>query len=443
MKKLALLWLACFALSAISIGYTHSWVISPIWVVNIIMGYYLIRLRHEVNHPIFSVLFSFTVVFTASWFFDPVKDIETKALLSLIGSVQVLTFIYSYYWLIIKALKAKYIQTIVIAIPNILSACIGGLLFMMIFDFGENAYEFLDYFLEQFVTGLSIMCILYGANHWRKIPLQDYGLLVIAWFLQYAISTDPIFYACFIFPFLMCYFALKYNLKEISLLIGLLTFVCSVYVSIPLAGEFWSTTDTHMLSRLSSYRLALGCYLIIFLFVCEIYLNNKRLNSSYERMMFCDELTGLKNRRFVREKVLSDQTVKDGYLLLLDIDNFKKVNDVHGHYVGDLVIKHITQILIQLKVKQKITVRWGGEEFLVVVPNATVEQCRETCDAILSACKNKPFVYKDCQIDATVSIGATTFDQFAVVSYAHWIQEADQCLYKAKALGKKQYVLRD
>lgn len=171
MKKLALLWLACFALSAISIGYTHSWVISPIWVVNIIMGYYLIRLRHEVNHPIFSLLFSFTVVFTASWFFDPVKDVETKALLSLIGSVQVLTFIYSYYWLIIKALKAKYIQTIVIAIPNILSACIGGLLFMMIFDFGENAYEFLDYFLEQFVTGLSIMCILYGANHWRKIPL--------------------------------------------------------------------------------------------------------------------------------------------------------------------------------------------------------------------------------------------------------------------------------
>ena len=46
-------------------------------------------------------------------------------------------------------------------------------------------------------------------------------------------------------------------------------------------------------------------------------------------------------------------------------------------------------------------------------------------------------------MDAAVSIGATTFDPFAVVSYAHWMQEADQCLYEAKARGKKQYVLRD
>lgn len=442
MKKLVFLWLAIFSLCAVSISYTHNFVISPIWVVNAVLGYGLIRLRHEMNHPICSWLFSFSAILFASWICDPVKDLQTKVLLSLISATQVVILIQLYYWIKAKKHKFKYIQTLAIAVPNIASSVIGGLMFMMIFDFGLNYYEFLDYFLEQSVTGVTVICILYGISHWKNIPLQAYGLLFVAWFIQYVISTDPIFYACFIFPFLMCYFALRYKLKEFSLLVGILTFICSVYVSVPLAGEYWSTTETHMLSRISSYRLGLGCYLIIFLFVCEIYLNNKRLSASYERMMFRDELTGLKNRRFVCEKVLTDKNLKDGYILLLDIDNFKKVNDTHGHYVGDLVIQHITQILINLSAKNKVNVRWGGEEFLVLVPHARVQDCRECCDEILNACLNQPFQYKDCQIEVTVSIGATTFDQFTLKNYVHWIHEADECLYEAKARGKKQYVLK-
>lgn len=442
MKKLCLLWIFAVVITAISITYTYQWVISPIWIVNIIIGYGLIQLRHQMNHPIMSGLFGFSAIFCASWLFDPMKDVQTKVLLSLISGIQIVIFVQLYYWFKVKAQHIKYIQTLAVSLPNIISACVAGLLFMMIFDFGVNSYEFLDYFLEQFVTGVSVFCIFYGISHWKNIPLQAYGLLCLTWMIQYVISTDPIFYGCFIFPFLMCYFALNYKLKEFSLLVGVLTFVCSIYVSVPLAGEYWSKTETHMLSRLSSYRLALACYLIIFLFICEIYLNNRRLRFSYERMMFCDELTGLKNRRFVREKVLTDKAIKNGYVLLLDIDNFKKVNDVHGHYVGDLVIQHLTHILMKLSAKNKITVRWGGEEFLLIVAQKDIAHCRECCDEILQACLNTPFIYKDCQIDVTVSIGATTFDQFRLDNYAHWIHEADKCLYEAKAGGKKQYILK-
>lgn len=440
MKNIVVLWLVVFILSSLSIAYTHELVISPIWIINIITAYYLIQYRKVVNSTLFTLLFSFSSVFIASYLFDQTKPIDFKVLLSVIGAVQVVIFMWVYYWIAERASKFKYYHTFVITFPNIISSAVGALLFMMIFEFGLNYYEFLDYFLEQFATGMSVMCILYGMSHWKNIPWTDYALICAAWIIQYFISIDPIFYACFIFPFLMCYFIFKCKLREFSFLIGLLSFVCSVYVSLPLAGEYWSASETHMLSRLSSYRLALGCYLIIFLFVCEIYLNNKRLSSSYERMMFRDELTALKNRRYVREKVLNDENFSDGYLLLLDIDNFKKVNDQYGHYVGDLVINHITSILRHLKIEESMIARWGGEEFLFMVPKATAQQCRNTCDAIIVACQNQPFHFKGEQIDITVSIGATMFNQFNLDTHIRLLQRADQGLYNAKANGKKQYV---
>lgn len=441
-KKLILVWLAIFILCAVFITYTYTFVISPIWVINTIAACYLIRYRKIINHPVFNFSYVFSIVFFASLLFDPVKTIDMKLLLSFIGAIQVMSFIYLYYWIRIKASKLKYEHTIVIAVPNLISSCVGGLLFMMLFDLGVNSYEFLDYFLEQFSTGLSVMCILYGAHHWKKIPKRDFTLVAVALIFQYLISTDPIFYACFIFPFLMCYFALKYQLREISLLLGVLTLICSMYVSIPLAGEYWTIDQTHMLSRLSAYRLALSCYLIISLFICEIYLKNKRLSWAYERMMFSDELTGLKNRRFVREKVLKNSNYKDGFmLLLLDIDDFKKVNDVHGHHVGDLVIKHISNILQHTQAEYKMISRWGGEEFLLVVPQGNEQDCRRLCSEILETCRNQQFKLDDSSMYVSVSIGATTFDQFNTDSYETLIQKADKCLYEAKINGKKQYVL--
>lgn len=442
MIKLAFLWVIAFSLTALSVVYTFNWVISPIWVVNAVMGYYLIQLRHSVNHPVFHFGFVFSIIFLVSIFFDPVKDMQTIIILSVINGVQVSVFIQLYYWIRTSQFNFRYIQTRSIAIPSIISAAIGGLIFMLMFEIGLNHYEFFDYFLEQVVTCASLICVFYGWRHWNNIEVRDYIALLLAWAAQYYISKDPIFYACFIFPLLLCYFALKYQLKAFSFVAGLLVFVCSVYISLPLVGQYWTAEDVHILSRLSSYRLALGCYLLIFLFVCEIYLNNKRLSASYERMMFRDELTGLKNRRYVREKVLNDASFQNGYLLLLDIDNFKKVNDVHGHYVGDLVIQHVTQILLKMNIRHKVIVRWGGEEFLILVPDASVAECRALCERILEACFETPFQYKDCRIDVTVSIGATTFGQFTLVNYAHWIHEADICLYEAKARGKKIYVLK-
>lgn len=440
MKKIIFLWLGVFALSAISIGYTYDFLISPIWVVNAFTSYYLIQYRKIINSQIFTFIFAFSSVFCASWLIDPAKEIETKALLCLIGAVQVVLFNSIYYVVKMRTQNLKHYHTIVLTVPSVVSALVGGLLFMFIFKFGKNYYEFLDYFLEQFSTGLGVLCILFGLHAWKRIPFQDYSLVFFALLAQYFISIDQIFYACFILPFLMCYFALKYALREFCLLIGLLTLICNTYVSMPLAGEYWSEDQVYMLSRISAYRLALGSYLIIFLIVCEIYLTNKRLYEAYERMMFSDELTGLKNRRFVREKVLNDPNYKNGFLLLLDIDDFKKVNDGHGHHVGDLVLKHISDILRASKFETKIISRWGGEEFLVAVHSGTAEDCHGLCQGIMQNCADQPFRYKDLNFNVQVSIGASTFAKFDTESYEALIQKVDKNLYEAKAKGKNQFV---
>ena len=82
----------------------------------------------------------------------------------------------------------------------------------------------------------------------------------------------------------------------------------------------------------------------------------------------------------------------------------------------------------------------GWRRVLVHVPKATAQQCRNTCDAIIVACQNQPFHFKGEQIDITVSIGATMFNQFNLDTHIRLLQRADQGLYNAKANGKKQYV---
>jgi diguanylate cyclase (GGDEF)-like protein len=440
MKNLFYFLLTTIFFLFISIRYTQYLIMSPIWIINVFISYYLIKFRKIIKSTFFGICMSFVVIFVSAYFFDQGKDLKTKFLLSTISTVNILIFVYSFYYIRLFFLKSKrFYKTILISLPNIIGAFVGGILFMLSFKIGERYYEFLDYFLEQFATGISIFCILYGIKEWYKIDYKDYILVAIFLFVQYVISTDSIFYACFIFPFLMCYISVKYKFKEICFLFGLLAFICSVYITIPLSGEYWNQQEIYMLSKISSYRLALGCYLIVFLFISEIYSRNRQLNYEYKRMMFCDELTGLKNRRYVREKVLEKYIFQDGYILLLDIDDFKKVNDKYGHHIGDLVIKHISNLLIHFNLENKVISRWGGEEFLIISSNKTKQECIATCNQILELCNKIPFGKENIKIHATVSIGAVSFNSFDSNSYEKLIQEVDRCLYDAKGLGKRQY----
>ncbi len=440
MKKLFILWWVVFFATAISVHYTTQYLVSPLWVVNIIAGYFLVQYRKHTQYFAFNLIFSFSAIYIASLFVEEFKDVVLQAILCGLCVAQILIFIYSYYFIFHRFKNNKYYKTLILTLPSIISSFFAGFIFMLLIDQGENYFELTDYFLEQFATSLSCVCLFYGFRSWRSIAWQDYILLIIVLAFQYFISTDVIFYACFILPFLMCYYALKYQLQQFAWLVGLMTLCCAMYVALPLAGEFWAATDVHVLSRVSAYRIALGTYLIIFLFVCEIRLNNQRLSRIFQRVMFNDELTGLKNRRFIREKVLKKRGCDYGFILLIDIDNFKRVNDQYGHHIGDLVLQHISKILLKIQNDGNIVVRWGGEEFLIVATHGSVSEAHEMCQKILNYCHELPFKYQDIVLNISVSIGVSVFKNIHENNYSGFVQTADRALYHAKAKGKDTYV---
>lgn len=433
MKKLFLLWFATFSLSLITIGYTQEYLVSPIWVVNAFTAYYLIKLRKVICNDIFILLYSLSAILLASLLIDLHKNIEEKIYLCAISALQIWIFLKTYFWLSTQYLKFKII--VLWVLPNFLSALIGSSLFVIFFEFGETYLQFIDYFLEQFATGLSVVCLLSGMQYWKMITYQDYFISALALIVQYYISIDPIFATCLLLPLVIGYFSTRYAVRQFSWLAGLLTLICGFYITMPLMGEYWTEDQMNILSRMSAYRLSLSIYLIVFLLLCELYAKNHRLLATLARTTLTDELTGLKNRYALKNK-----TFEQGCIFLLDVDDFKKVNDEFGHYIGDLVLQHLASILKMCSPQSSLVSRWGGEEFLIVASNFNDAQAKTLCQQILDTCVAFPFSYQEIKLNITLSIGATCFKRMDHANTLYFLKRVDGCLYNAKAKGKNQFV---
>jgi diguanylate cyclase (GGDEF)-like protein len=151
-----------------------------------------------------------------------------------------------------------------------------------------------------------------------------------------------------------------------------------------------------------------------------------------------DPLTGLMNRRFVseNEKNLIDTHVRTGASLtvaIVDIDHFKAVNDNHGHDAGDEVLIAFAATIRSVVRKCDVIARWGGEEFIVIFPNATQEQAIDVLRRIRTALEN-PVMTAAGPIRVRFSAGVASF---AGIGNLHALaQQADEALYRAKASGR-------
>ncbi|MDL2225904.1 diguanylate cyclase [Eubacteriales bacterium OttesenSCG-928-M02] len=156
-----------------------------------------------------------------------------------------------------------------------------------------------------------------------------------------------------------------------------------------------------------------------------------------------DPLTGAKNRRYFYEyaqTLLGKEAVAPVTLLMLDIDHFKVINDTYGHNGGDQVLTTLCGICQENIRKNDILFRYGGEEFVILCEEMDEEAGKATAQRVLSAISRAPFETDAGKISVTVSIGGYTFLPNAQDRIEGWIENADHCLYKAKANGRNQVV---
>jgi diguanylate cyclase (GGDEF)-like protein len=159
-----------------------------------------------------------------------------------------------------------------------------------------------------------------------------------------------------------------------------------------------------------------------------------------------DGLTQVPNRRRIEEWLHSEFERAKRYrrpmaVQLLDIDHFKRVNDTHGHAVGDAVLRTVAQALAATVRQSDHVGRWGGEEFLVVAPEvdragavALGERLRRRVELETVAVEGG--------VGATVSIGAVAWDGRAETTAAALVKSADEALYEAKAAGRNRVIFR-
>jgi diguanylate cyclase (GGDEF)-like protein len=176
---------------------------------------------------------------------------------------------------------------------------------------------------------------------------------------------------------------------------------------------------------------------------------NRRLAASHVQLQAQSErdpLTNLANRRhFQAVMAESCQSGRfEGALLLVDIDHFKRVNDVHGHAAGDQVLVEVARRLNEAVRSEDLVVRWGGEEFLILAPRAAPEQAEQMAARVLrTLCDTSIHVGTATGLRVTASIGYARFPLPPYGTEVPWEQAinlADMALYTAKNQGRNRAV---
>lgn len=154
-----------------------------------------------------------------------------------------------------------------------------------------------------------------------------------------------------------------------------------------------------------------------------------------------DGLTELFNRRTFDESLASkikSPDMRPVSLLIIDLDNFKQVNDTFGHPAGDQVLKTFAKILKESCRGQDLVARFGGEEFAIILSQTKAATAHAIAQRIRNRLEKTVFTFDDRQLQMTASIGLATCQEGITVSASNLVKQADRALYQAKRSGKNR-----
>lgn len=194
-------------------------------------------------------------------------------------------------------------------------------------------------------------------------------------------------------------------------------------------------------SPIQALYLATYSFGVLLLSISGILLASEQLRKEMERLLKYDALTGALTRRAALEYAADElaRTLRlgsDFSVLMVDLDHFKKINDLHGHLVGDAVLKDFVRQAEQTLRRPAAIGRYGGEEFIVLLPDTTKEQALQTAQRMQSHV-NKTLL----KPKVTISIGVASINASSTDTLSAMIGRADDALYVAKNTGRDKIVV--
>jgi len=158
-----------------------------------------------------------------------------------------------------------------------------------------------------------------------------------------------------------------------------------------------------------------------------------------------DSLTGLFNHSVVKERLVGEisramRLQKPVAFAMIDLDNFKNINDSYGHLVGDRVIKSLSRLLMQRLRRRNVIGRYGGEEFAVILGDMTPHDAIDTIEEIRKRREQLRFIHDGNEFSVTFSAGIASYPECDSAEALN--QAADDALYKAKKEGRNRIVVQ-
>lgn len=172
------------------------------------------------------------------------------------------------------------------------------------------------------------------------------------------------------------------------------------------------------------------------LYLVELRTTREKLDYSSNH----DMLTGLYNRRFFESimKRSKDEKETSFSVAMLDVDDFKKINDTYGHETGDRVLAAVSKCIEACLPQDAVAVRWGGEEFVLYLPQVEDSRALEVLETFRTNLSEQEIYHKGTRVAITATIGLCTGESIA--DYEEYLRQADEKLYWGKNHGKNQIV---
>lgn len=171
----------------------------------------------------------------------------------------------------------------------------------------------------------------------------------------------------------------------------------------------------------------------------------KHSNELLKELSNTDPLTQLFNRRYMMEVLEKEiqRTARKGApvsLIIIDIDHFKKVNDVYGHQQGDVVLVNVANLVKRHLRSYDVAARYGGEEFVGILPETPLDEAMAVAERVRTAIQQLTFVNKLQTLRITISMGVATYPGPGVDTIDDFIRIADEALYRAKSEGRNRVI---